>query len=130
VEHNGFECPWKRWARDRRELSDWLAWITDQRRALEAGKEIRPPWVAWPDEDPCWIGWRQGNAEGWLKLIWLPFWSSLHDDQRHDYVERWNGPPEWQAYVSYESNGQERTEHELAAFALNKDAFRSPEHRR
>lgn len=123
VRQHVFEWPWKRWARNRRQLNEWCAWITNQQRALEAGEEIEPPWVAFPDEDPWWIGWRQGNAEGWLNSIWLPFWSKLDEDRKHAYVKRWNARRQWRAYVLDGWDQADRTKHGVAEFVLNKDAF-------
>lgn len=121
--------PWKRWARERRERNRWLAWVTAQLRALEAGEEIEPPWMTWPNQDPWWSGWRQGNAEGWLKLVWLPFWSKLKRDEKEGYVERWNAPAEWRSYVLEGWDQGATTQHKLGEYVLNKDRFTSSEGR-
>jgi hypothetical protein len=58
-----------------------------------------PPWRRYPGEDPWWSGWRQGEAEAWLLEIWLPFWRSLAEGARTEYLEKWAPPPEWKEYL-------------------------------
>jgi hypothetical protein len=79
--------------------SEFGRWFTAQEKALLEGGEIEPPWVAFPNEDPWWIGWRQGNGEGWIKLIWYPYWKLLEIDQRRSYLDRWNAPDMWREYL-------------------------------
>ena len=123
MRRRSFEWPWRRWAHARRERNQWSAWLTDQGRALEAGEEIVPPWAAWPGEDPWWGGWRQGNAEGWLNLVWLPFWSGQKADDKQGYVARWAAPEEWRRYVLEGWDQEGEAAGKLAEVVLNKDRF-------
>ena len=117
-------------------LEDWhferLRSILDEQkisRLLRAVqyKDILPPWEQYPETEPWWIGWRQGDGEVWLKLVWLPFWSKLARTEKEHYVDRWAAPEEWRNYV-LEGWGQGKdAEHKLAEFVLNKDKFTTPE---
>ena len=75
----------------------------EQRRKLEAGEEIEPPWVTFPCSDPLalWVGWRYGNH--WLDTIWKPFWHSMDEDQRKAYLRKHQPPSEdwYQTVVVY-----------------------------
>jgi hypothetical protein len=93
------EWPWKRWARERREREEFSRWYGEQQRALVAGEEIEPPWIVWPKQEPWWGGWREGNAEGWFKLVWLPFWRKLGREEKLTYLEKWGPSPDWRHYA-------------------------------
>lgn len=59
-----------------------------------------PPWIRYPDADPWWPGWRQGDAEAWLLGTWLPFWQQLDADQRRGYLNSHPPPGEdWQTHL-------------------------------
>lgn len=87
-----------------RELVEWkrdyytdsekhsVDWKAEQHRKLEAGEEIEPPWIVFPNSDPTvlWISWRYGNS--WLNDIWQPFWGRLNDKQKKEYFEKWQPP--------------------------------------
>lgn len=61
-----------------------------------------PPWIKVPDVDASWAGWRQGAGEDWLCEVWLPFWHSLDDKGRRDYLERYPVPnDDWQLQLDY-----------------------------
>jgi hypothetical protein len=75
------------------------AWWSDQVLALEAGMEIQPPWVQFPDTEPWWGGWRQGNSEAWFHEIWSPFWHRLSAEERLAYVDKWQPPEDWREYL-------------------------------
>jgi hypothetical protein len=64
----------------------------EQLRRLEAGEDIDPPWVAFPNSDPMtlWISWRHGD--GWLDQIWKPFWNKKNNAERKKYFEKWQPP--------------------------------------
>ena len=59
-----------------------------------------PPWQAYPATEPFWSGWRQGNSEGWLHEVWLPFWRSLDAKEREAFLLR-HPPPDddWRSYM-------------------------------
>jgi hypothetical protein len=80
---------------------DWLEWQNEQKRKLETGEEIEPPWVFAPNTEP-WSGeWRQGSGEHWLLEIWLPFWHRLNERERENYLKKWQPPAEeWNEYLT------------------------------
>ena len=63
--------------------------------------ETSPPWVSYPGFSPSDKFWRQ-EGEIWALEIWLPFWSSLNEAQRQDYLKKWDAPTEWQAFYDPE----------------------------
>jgi hypothetical protein len=62
---------------------------------------VTPPWITYPGHDPWWGGWRQGESEGWLHHVWLPFWRQLPPEEQNAYLE-WYPPPndEWHEYLT------------------------------
>lgn len=85
--------PWKK------KEDQWKRWLSLQLESLNRGEEIVPPWIAYPESDPWWGGWRQGNSEGWLVLVWLPFWHNITDEARVNYIEKWNASADWREYL-------------------------------
>ena len=110
-----FNLPWKK------KENEWMRWLVQQLEALERGDEIEPPWVVYPESEPWWGGWRQGNSEGWLVLAWLPFWDKLSDEDRLQYLEKWNAPDEWREYLQQEFNADESSS--IAGHVLNYGIF-------
>ena len=90
---------WRPWKHRKSKIQEWSEWFTAQQQALEAGAEIEPPWVAYPEQEPWWGGWRQGNGEAWLREVWIPFWKTLGPKERRVYVEKWQASPEWREYL-------------------------------
>jgi len=69
---------------------------------MTAIRDIPPPWIAYPGQDPWWGGWRQGESEAWLHEEWLPFWRTLDAEARDHYLNRWKPPAcEWAEYLSH-----------------------------
>lgn len=70
----------------------------EELRKLEAGEEIRPPWgntAGGGFYTRSWEGcWRQGNSEWWIHTVWYPFWESLNDEKKREYLAKFNVPPE------------------------------------
>ena len=78
-----------------------IHWFNEQKRKLDAGEELEPPWISFPDSDPLtlWVSWRYGNH--WLDTIWKPFWHSMDEDQQAAYLEKWQPPSdEWYQNVA------------------------------
>lgn len=53
-----------------------------------------------PNYSPEDIFWRQGG-EAWFFYCWLPYWKSLSDEQKQQYLERWNVPEAWRSRSVY-----------------------------
>jgi hypothetical protein len=74
---------------------DWQEWRDEQKRKLETGEEIEPPWIFAPNTEP-WSGeWRQGSGEYWMDEFWHPFWKKLSNDAKKIYLEKWLPPENW-----------------------------------
>lgn len=61
--------------------------------------EPPPPWIAIPTlrpDDPA----TQGEAEAYLVLEWLPFWSALDAPRKAAYLDRWRATPEWRDAIA------------------------------
>jgi hypothetical protein len=57
------------------------------------------PWVAFPRSYPG-SGWNQGVNEDWIRLAFLPFWSTLNPASREAYLEHWGASTEWADWLS------------------------------
>jgi hypothetical protein len=128
--------PWRdrleAWREDRQweafEASDEGKWWAAQRKALQDGEEIEPPWITFADNfdvidlGPMWSGWRQGRGEGWIKTIWYPFWCALEADLRRDYLDKWDAPELWRTYLEPgrdEATATEADKNSIAGCVLN-----------
>lgn len=87
--------------------SEWERWLTTQLDTLNRGEEIIPPWMAFPDSEPWWGGWRRGNAEGWLIPVWLPFWRTFDNKAKANYVKKWDASTDWREYLLSEKSASE-----------------------
>jgi hypothetical protein len=80
-----------------------IQWYAEQKRRLEAGEEIEPPWISFPDSDPLalWVSWRYGNF--WLDTVWKPFWNAMDENQQNAYLKKWRPPNDdwYQTVVVY-----------------------------
>ena len=56
-----------------------------------------PPWVVFPEIAPEELAahLRQGTTEVWFDQYWRPFWASLTESQRAQYLEHWSASPAW-----------------------------------
>ncbi len=61
--------------------------------------EPQPPWILFLGSTPMDGLWRQGVSEWWFENEWQPFWWSLSEPQRADYLRRWDAPEEWIEFV-------------------------------
>lgn len=111
-----FNLPWKK------KENEWKRWFTQQLEALDRGEEIEPPWIVYPESEPWRGGWRQGNSEGWLVLVWLPFWHNQSGEGRLQYLEKWNAPAEWCEYLQEGFGADESSS--IAGHVLNYGVFR------
>lgn len=61
-----------------------------------------PPWKAFPDIPPADLVayLKQGVTEAWFDKRWRPFWNSLNDEQRDQYLQHWSASPAWRDALS------------------------------
>jgi hypothetical protein len=59
--------------------------------------ETPPPWIKYPDYSPGDGFWRQ-SGESWLRDVWEPFYRTLSEQQKSEYLTRWNVPWDWQKF--------------------------------
>lgn len=56
-----------------------------------------PPWQVFPKLPPedleAYL--KQGHTEAWFDQVWKPFWTSLSEEQREQYLGHWSATPEW-----------------------------------
>lgn len=64
-------------------------------RKLNQIGDVFPPWQAFPKYDSLSGGWRQGNGEYWLLNIWLPYWKQLSEQEKQNYLNKWDAPEDW-----------------------------------
>jgi hypothetical protein len=60
-------------------------------------QEVQPPWIQFPNYSPADPFWRMGAYE-WYQYQWRPYWNSLSDDEKKDYLNRWQAPEEWRNF--------------------------------
>ncbi|MDR3501416.1 MAG: hypothetical protein P4L79_02435 [Legionella sp.] len=85
-------------------------------------EEIDPPWIFALDFAPWDMFWRQ-SGEIWIYYIWLPFWHALNQQQKEDYLNKWNAPANWREHLMSSSNEDEEEDEEMSeisSFLLNK----------
>lgn len=81
-----------------REFSDW---IESEREKLARGEDIEPPWIQFNGISPWSGAWKQGRGSFWSGQIWGPFWSSLSEQAKQKYLEKWQPPDEeWNEYIN------------------------------
>ena len=59
--------------------------------------DCQPPWAAFPDIDPDELPryLKQGVTEVWFDQIWRPFWQSLSQTERVEYLRHWGANERW-----------------------------------
>ncbi len=78
---------------------EWQKWDDEQKRKLEAGEEIEPPWTVFPNSEPQ--GWNQGYQEEWMSKVWKPFWKGKSLSEKRKYLNQWNPPDDnWYEYLT------------------------------
>ncbi len=77
---------------DKNSDSQWQSWYAEQKRKLNAGEEIEPPWIAFPNSTP--YGWNQGYQEAWKNNVWIIFWNKMSEAEQADYLNRFVPPSE------------------------------------
>ncbi|MFJ1267914.1 hypothetical protein ACD661_04980 [Legionella lytica] len=86
-------------------------------------EEIDPPWVFALDFAPWDMFWRQ-PGEIWIYYIWLPFWRVLDEQQKDDYLNKWNAPANWREHLMSNDDEldsvEEEKDKELLSFLMNK----------
>jgi hypothetical protein len=98
---------------ENQKLAGMEEWYELQIRKSDAGDEIEPPWVAFPNNSPIY-GWNQGFQEAWKTNVWLPFWRSLSEEKQNEYLKKWRPPDDdWREtltiyWVKNFSNEQEQ----------------------
>ncbi len=59
--------------------------------------ECQPPWEFAPRHH-CDSGWHLSTVEeNWVGNYWRPFWTSLNEIERLEYLKRWNADETWRA---------------------------------
>lgn len=56
--------------------------------------EVRPPWIVYPGIPPGDIFWRFGG-ESYMHTVFQAHWKSLTDQNKKEYLERWEATGEW-----------------------------------
>lgn len=57
------------------------------------------PWEAFPGVDASGLGSLQGNLERWWQYCWWPYWRSLTQEQREQWLQDPTHPEAWREYV-------------------------------
>ena len=59
------------------------------------------PWVKYPESYPSWGGFRQGTSQAWFNEVWLPFWQSIDENGKSDFLKRFPPPSDegWPSHL-------------------------------
>jgi hypothetical protein len=62
-----------------------------------------PPWIVFPRLDPDELSrhLKQGVTEPWFDQKWRPFWLSLSEAQRVQYLDHWKAPARWRDAINF-----------------------------
>lgn len=60
---------------------------------------LQPPFKS-PGFPPFDSFWRQAG-EYWLVYEWLPYWESLTEQEKENYLIHWQVPEEWRVFSCY-----------------------------
>lgn len=87
------------------------------------GEECRPPWVVFPELNPQELpGYlRQGVTEAYFSNHWQPFWQSLDESRRKEYLSRWKASAEWRDAIRF--HFEEITDCDLAEDARESEEW-------
>ena len=66
---------------------------------LFANNELFPPWVIFPNYLNEHISWDQGVAYDYNILNWLPFWQSLNQQEKQEYMDKYDCPLDWKDWL-------------------------------
>lgn len=67
---------------------------------MDSNNNLEPPWVKFPEFPPFDTFWRQ-SGEYWLAYEWLPYWESLNQQEKEDYLIHWQVPEVWRLFSAY-----------------------------
>ncbi len=76
-----------------------MAMMFDVAAALPSSaraRELRPPWVMYPELAPGDYGWRTGPGEIYLNR-WATWFFAMNAAQREAYLQRHQPPQDWAA---------------------------------
>ncbi|MDH4164392.1 MAG: hypothetical protein OEW15_17150 [Nitrospirota bacterium] len=66
-------------------------------RMIQAGKQIDPPWIAFPTIPHGSIGWRMGDGETFL-MTWDRWYRKISKDQQLEYQVSYPEPDSWNGF--------------------------------
>lgn len=60
--------------------------------------EVKPPWVLFPGCQPP-PSLRADMHREWFEIVWTPYWESLDYSEQCEYLDKWDAPVNWEAYL-------------------------------
>ena len=78
-------------------LKEWL----HINRMIKAGKQMEPPWIAFPTIPGGSIGWRMGGGESYI-MTWDKWYRRITKEEQAKYQTDFPEPPMWEGF--YESS--------------------------
>ena len=64
---------------------------------IQAGKQIAPPWIAFPNIPHGSIGWRMGDGETFL-MTWDRWYRKISKEERRKYQTNHPEPASWEGF--------------------------------
>ena len=81
--------------------------------------DMQAPWVFGLNYPPYDIFWRQGG-EARLYYVWIPFWKTLDEKQKQEYLARWRASDDWRFFLLEPLDEDDEGEVSVAEFIINK----------
>ncbi|TBU76595.1 hypothetical protein DNK06_17135 [Pseudomonas daroniae] len=78
-----------------------LVLVSNSTRLLQVLPNLAPPepWQVFPDIDALGLGSLQGSVAHWWQCYWWPYWQSLSQEQRNEWLHNPAHPEAWREYV-------------------------------
>lgn len=90
-----------------------LLLVSNSVQLLQAMPDLAPPppWQVFPEIDADGLGSLQGSLEHWWQSFWWPYWQSLSQAQRKQWLQEPSHPEGWREYLqlqeAFNGNDQE-----------------------
>lgn len=80
---------------------------------IQAGKQIEPPWLAFPTIPQGSIGWRMGDGETFL-MTWDRWYRKISKEERIKYQANHPEPESWEGFYKSRETGINRPANDVA----------------
>lgn len=82
-------------------------------RMIQTGKQMEPPWIAFPGISNGSIGWRMGAGETFL-MTWDRWYRKISKEERKRYQDNHPEPESWQGFYKSKEDWMNRPAKDIA----------------